>query len=297
VLHGDRARLLAYHPDEHPVAIQLGGSDPAALAQAARIAADFGYDEINLNVGCPSDRVQSGRFGACLMAEPGLVAQCVAAMRRRVSVPVTVKSRIAIDEQAEWPALSEFVATVADAGCKRFIVHARKAWLNGLSPRENRDLPPLRHELVHRLKAARPDLHIVANGGIETLEDVRGHLAQVDGVMLGRAAYRNPYLLATVDGRIFGDKSTPLSRREVMERLFPYIEAECGKGTPLVAITRHILGLYQGVPGSRRWRRHLSENAFREGANGEVLRAALHWVEPTTGASPRRLLHKGKFQP
>lgn len=285
VLHGDRARLLGYHPAEHPVAAQLGGSDPARLAEAARIAADFGYDEINLNVGCPSDRVRSGRFGACLMAEPDLVARCVDAMRRAAPVPVTVKSRIAIDDQPEWPSLSNFVATVAGAGCTRFIVHARKAWLKGLSPKENRDTPPLRHGLVHRLKSARPDLFVVVNGGIGTMRQIRAHLGRVDGVMLGRAAYRNPYLLAGVDRAFFGDAARPPTRRAVLERLFPYIEAECAEGTPLVAITRHILGLYQGAPGARRWRRHLSENAHREGAGVDVVRNAMAWTEPMTDAA------------
>lgn len=285
VLRGDRARLLAYHPDEHPVAVQLGGNDPEALAAAARIAADYGYDEINLNVGCPSDRVRAGRFGACLMADPDLVARCVAAMRRAVSVPVTVKSRIAIDDQPEWPTLSNFVATVAEAGCTRFIVHARKAWLKGLNPKENRELPPLRYELVHQLKAERPDLYIVVNGGIETLEQMYGHLAQADGVMLGRAAYGNPYLLATVDQQFFGGTSLPLSRRAVVERFIPYIEAERARGTPLAAMTRHILGLYQGVPGARLWRRHFSENAYQDDAGVAVVRAALEWVEPSPAAT------------
>jgi len=275
VVFGDRDRLLAYNPEEHPLALQLGGCDPARLVEAARVATDFGYDEINLNVGCPSDRVQSGRFGACLMAEPDLVARCVEAMRRAVPVPVTVKSRIAIDDQPEWPTLSKFVATVAGAGCTRFIVHARKAWLEGLSPKENRDVPPLRHELVHRLKAERADLFIVTNGGIETEAEIRTHLDQVDGVMLGRAAYRNPYLLAGVDRDYFGETARPPSRRAVLDALFPYIERERAKGTSLMAITRHILGLYQGLPGARRWRRHLSENAHRDGADIGVVTAAM----------------------
>jgi tRNA-dihydrouridine synthase A len=285
VLHGDRSRLLAYHPEEHPVAIQLGGNDPQALAAAARIAVDYGYDEVNLNIGCPSDRVRAGRFGACLMAEPDLVARCVAAMRRAVSVPVTVKSRIAIDDQPEWPTLSNFITTVADAGCTRFIVHARKAWLKGLNPKENREMPPLRHDLVHRLKVERPDLFIVVNGGIETAEQISDHLAQVDGVMLGRAAYRNPYLLAGFDRQFFGDASLPPSRAAVLERMIPYIEAECAQGTPLTAITRHILGLYQGVPGARRWRRHLSETVHRDGAGAVVVRTALAWGDPPSLAT------------
>jgi len=285
VLHGDRTRLLACHSDEHPVAIQLGGSDPAGLAEAARIAEDIGYDEVNLNVGCPSDRVQSGRFGACLMAEPALVGRCVAAMRRAVSVPVTVKSRIAIDDQPEWPTFSGFVATVADAGCTRFIVHARKAWLEGLSPKENREVPPLRHELVYRLKAERPDLSIVTNGGIGTLDEVREHLACVDGIMLGRAAYRNPYILAGVDSAFFGERLPAPSRGEVVRRMLPYVEGELARGTPLVAMTRHILGLYQGVRGARNWRRHLSENAFHKGAGADVILAAMAFVEAPADAA------------
>ena len=285
ILHGDRKRLLAYHPDEHPVALQLGGCDPQALAEAARIGADHGFDEVNLNVGCPSDRVQAGRFGACLMAEPELVARCVAAMRRAVSVPVTVKSRITIDRLPEWPTLSSFVATVAEAECTRFIVHARAAWLDGLSPKENREVPPLHYDLVYRLKAAWPDLRIVINGGIETLEQVRAHLGQVDGAMLGRAAYRTPYVLAEVDRLFFGEGAPPRSRDAVLERMAPYIEAECANGTPLAAITRHILGLYQGVPGARRWRRHLSENAHREGAGLSVVQSARAMVGPAPAES------------
>jgi tRNA-dihydrouridine synthase A len=275
VLHGDRGRLLAYRPDEHPLALQLGGSDPADLAECARIAESLGFDEINLNVGCPSDRVQSGRFGACLMAEPGLVARCVEAMRGAVSVPVTVKSRIAIDDQEEWPTLRGFVDTVAGAGCGRFIVHARKAWLTGLSPRENRDVPPLRYELVYRLKAERPDLAIVLNGGVTSLSEVDAHLQRVDGVMLGRAAYQNPFLLAGVDRRCFGDGAPPPDRHEIVRAMDDYVAAELAAGTPLAAMTRHMLGLFQGVPGARAWRRHLSEQAHRPGAGLAVLQAAL----------------------
>jgi tRNA-dihydrouridine synthase A len=275
ILHGDRARLLAYDPAEHPLAIQLGGSDPAALAECARIAESLGFDEVNLNVGCPSDRVQSGRFGACLMAEPDLVARCVEAMRTAVSIPVTVKSRIGIDDQEEWPALSGFVRTVSEAGCTRFIVHARKAWLTGLSPKENRDIPPLRYDLVYRLKEERPDLDIIINGGVASLEETDRHLDRVDGVMLGRAAYQNAYLLAEVDRRYGDGNLIPPTRHEIVQAMESYVAAELAAGTPLAAMTRHMLSLFQGIPGARAWRRHLSENAHRPGAGLNVLRDAL----------------------
>lgn len=275
VLHGDRARLLAFHPDERPLALQLGGCEPDALAECARIAEDLGFDEVNLNVGCPSDRVQSGRFGACLMMEPDLVARCVAAMRGAVTIPVTVKSRIAIDEQDEWPTLSGFVDTVAEAGCDRFIVHARKALLSGLSPKENREVPPLRHDLVHALKAARRDLTVILNGGVDSHEAIDRHLRRVDGVMLGRAAYRNPYLLAGVDRRYYGENGVRPTRQDVAETMVPYIEAELRGGTPFKAISQHLLGLFHGAPGGRLWRRHLSENAHKPGAGVATLQAAL----------------------
>ncbi|MPY74556.1 MAG: tRNA dihydrouridine(20/20a) synthase DusA [Alphaproteobacteria bacterium] len=278
VLRGDRDRLLRYHPDEHPLAIQLGGAEPLALAECARIAESLGFDEINLNVGCPSDRVQSGRFGACLMAEPALVARCVEAMRGAVSVPVTVKSRIGIDDQEEWPALRAFVETVAAAGCTRFIVHARKAWLTGLSPKENREVPPLRHDLVYRLKEERPDLTVVLNGGVTSLEDADRHLGHVDGVMLGRAAYQTPYVLAEADRRYFGAREAAPDRHAVVEAMAGYVEAELAAGTPLAAMTRHMLGLFQGMPGARAWRRHLSEQAHRPGAGLATLRDALAHV-------------------
>ncbi|WP_074957880.1 tRNA dihydrouridine(20/20a) synthase DusA [Myxococcus fulvus] len=275
VLHGDRERLLGYEAAEHPVAIQLGGSEPEALAEAARIAESWGYDEVNLNVGCPSDRVQSGRFGACLMAEPELVARLVGAMRSAVSIPVTVKSRIAIDELEEWPTLERFVRLIAAEGCTRFIVHARKAWLQGLSPKENRDVPPLRYDLVHRLKQELPHLDISINGGIKTLDAAAEHLKHVDGVMIGRAVYENPYLLAEADRRFFGVTEAPRERHEVVEAMLPYIERSCQRGAPLSAVTRHMLGLFQGLPGARAWRRHLSENAHKPGAGPEVVVAAL----------------------
>ncbi len=284
VLHGDRERLLGYEPAEHPVALQLGGSEPAALAESARIGEEWGYDEINLNVGCPSDRVQSGRFGACLMAEPDLVARLVGAMREAVRIPVTVKSRIAIDEMEEWPTLEDFVRKVSAAGCTRFIIHARKAWLQGLSPKENRDVPPLRYDLVYRLKSEFPHLDISINGGIKTLDAVAEHLKQVDGVMLGRAVYESPYLLADADRRFFGAQEAPVERHAVVEAMLPYIERRMGQGAPLGAMTRHMLGLFQGLPGARAWRRHLSENAHKSGAGPEVVLSALAKVRRAPAA-------------
>ncbi|MBN1209054.1 MAG: tRNA dihydrouridine(20/20a) synthase DusA [Myxococcaceae bacterium] len=278
VIHGDRERLLGFTPAEHPVALQLGGSEPAQLAEAARIGQEWGYDEINLNVGCPSDRVQSGRFGACLMAEPELVARLVGAMREAVRIPVTVKSRLAIDELEEWPTIEHFVRRVSAAGCTRFIVHARKAWLQGLSPKENRDIPPLRYELVYRLKAEFPHLDISLNGGVKSLDAAAGHLRHVDGVMIGRAAYENPYLLAEADQRFFGAAEPPRDRHAVVEAMLPYIEDCRRRGAPVNAITRHMLGLFQGLPGARAWRRYLSENVHKPGAGPEVVSAALAMV-------------------
>jgi tRNA-dihydrouridine synthase A len=284
VLHGDRQRLLGFSPEEHPVALQLGGSDPARLAEAAAIGADYGYDEINLNVGCPSDRVQDGRFGACLMAEPERVAACVGAMRARVSVPVTVKCRIGIDEQDSEADLERFVSAVAGAGCSTFMVHARKAWLNGLSPKQNREVPPLDYGRVYRLKAAHPELQIVINGGIGSLDEAEGHLAVMDGAALGRAAYQNPYLLADVDRRLFGAPTTPPSRLAVIEALLPYAERHIRAGGRLSNIVRHILGLYHGRPRARAFRRHLSERAPRDGAGICVLQEALRLVEDPRAA-------------
>jgi tRNA-dihydrouridine synthase A len=278
VLRGDRERLLGYDPAEHPLALQLGGSEPGELARCAGIAAEFGYDEVNLNVGCPSDRVQSGRFGACLMAEPDLVAECVAAMRAAVNLPVTVKTRIGIDGRDSYEELVDFVARVAMGGCEVFVIHARKAWLNGLSPKENRQIPPLRYEIVHRIKRDFPGLTVVLNGGLTDLDQVAEQLRQVDGVMIGRAAYENPYLLAGVDRRFFGSSAPPSSRHQVIRAFLPYVEAQLRQGTPLHCMTRHILGLFQGVPGARAWRRHLSERACRHGAGVEVLEAALREV-------------------
>ncbi|KAB2932580.1 MAG: tRNA dihydrouridine(20/20a) synthase DusA [Candidatus Contendobacter sp.] len=281
VLHGDRERLLAHDPAEHPLALQLGGSDPGELARCARVAADFGYDEVNLNVGCPSDRVQSGRFGACLMAEPDLVADCVAAMRAAADLPVTVKTRIGIDDRDSYEALTDFVGRVAGGGCEVFVVHARKAWLSGLSPKENREIPPLRHDVVYRLKRDFPGLTIILNGGLTALDQIADSLRRVDGVMIGRAAYENPYLLAEVDQRFFGSSAPPPSRHQVVRAFLPYVEMQLQGGTPLHCMTRHVLGLFRGIPGGRAWRRHLSERAHRRGASAEVLEAALQRVPET----------------
>jgi len=279
VIHGDRARLLGFSEDEHPIALQLGGSDPAKLREAARIGADLGYDEINLNVGCPSDRVQEGRFGACLMSEPELVGACVAEMHAHHSVPVTVKCRIGIDDQDEEEDLRRFIEVVADAGCTRFIVHARKAWLKGLSPKENREVPPLDYARVYRLKAARPDLEIVLNGGIETIEDAGVHLDHVDGVMLGRAAYQNPAILADVDRVIFGVNAASPTRADALNAMLPYIEQHLDRGGRLSNVTRHVLGLYHGQPRGKTFRRHLSEGATVASATADVLRDAIAIVE------------------
>ena len=271
LLFGDRERLLRFDPVEHPVALQLGGSDPEQLARCSLIGEEWGYDEINLNLGCPSDRVQSGRFGACLMAEPKLVAECVSAMQEGLSVPVSVKQRIGIDDLDSYQQLCDFVGTIAATGCRIFIVHARKAWLQGLSPKENREIPPLRYEVVHQLKRDFPQLDIVINGGIETLAQCQAQLELVDGVMVGRAAYHNPWLLADADRLLFGDPSPPPSRQQVVQQLLPFVDRELQAGTPLNRITRHILGLFHGQPGARAWRRTLSEQAWRPGATGNLL--------------------------
>lgn len=278
VLNGDRQRLLGYSEAERPLVLQLGGSDPAKLAEAARIAEGFGYDEVNLNCGCPSERVQSGAFGACLMAEPDLVADCVAAMRAAVSIPVTVKNRISIDDLPARETLFTFVDKVAAAGCTVFTVHARKAWLRGLSPKENREVPPLDYSLVAELKAARPGLTIVLNGGITTIDQCREHLATFDGVMLGRAAYQTPGLLGHVDSALFRE-GAPIAAASAVRAYEPYIAARLAEGSSLHAMTRHMLGLFTGQPGARQWRRILSENAVKKGAGLEVLHAALAAVE------------------
>ncbi|HEU0017124.1 MAG TPA: tRNA dihydrouridine(20/20a) synthase DusA [Methyloceanibacter sp.] len=274
VLRGDRKRLLQFHADEHPVALQVGGSDADALAEAARIGAEFGYDEINLNVGCPSDRVQAGRFGACLMAEPELVADLIAAMGASAKVPVTVKCRIGIDDQDAEESLDRFIDAVAQGGCRTFILHARKAWLEGLSPKENRDVPPIDYDRVYRMKARRPDLTIIVNGGIGSFSEAEEHLTHVDGVMLGRAAYQDPYILAEVDQRLFGASGPAPSRLDVLDSFMPYVEAQLSRGVRLNQMTRHILGLFHGQPRARAFRRVLAENAHLDGAGLDVLKAA-----------------------
>jgi len=285
VLRGNRGRLLDFDPAEHPVAVQLGGNDPLQLAEAARVAAGFGYDEVNLNVGCPSDKVQTGRFGACLMMDAGLVARCVGAMREAVSVPVTVKTRIGVDEHDSYEFLAAFVDQVARAGCETIIVHARKAILRGLSPRENLAIPPLRHGVVHRLKTDFPQLTVIINGGIRTIEDIEGHLQHVDGVMLGRKAYDDPFFLTQVQARFLGeagDRPAP-AREAVVRRMADYARRESGTGVRLHHVTRHMLGLYHGLPGARGWRRFLSERACRADAAPELLIESLTAMEPATG--------------
>jgi tRNA-dihydrouridine synthase A len=273
LVRGGQLRLLEHSQQEHPVALQLGGSDPVELAQAARLGAQAGYDEINLNVGCPSDRVQSGRFGACLMREPGLVGDCVRAMRETVDVPVTVKCRIGVDDQDDYADLQHFTEQMLEAGVGVLVVHARKAWLKGLSPKENREVPPLDYERVYRLKREFPQLVVVINGGITTVAQVQTHLAQLDGVMLGRAAYHDPYLLAQIEHALHGE---PLPTREsVLQHLRPYVEAELARGTALKHISRHLLGLYQGEPGARAFRRTLSEGAHLPGAGWALLEQAM----------------------
>jgi tRNA-dihydrouridine synthase A len=280
VLHGDRARLLAYDPAEHPLALQLGGSDSAELATTARIGADFGFDEINLNVGCPSDRVQSGRFGACLMREPALVAECVAAMIAAVpaQVPVTVKCRLGVDEQDEYEALRDFVDTVAAAGCRVFIVHARKAWLSGLSPKENREVPPLNHECVYRLKRERPDLTVVINGGIVEVDAVEAHLGHCDGVMIGRAAYHEPWTLHRMARLVFADGCEAMRREDAILAMRDHVETHLARSEPLKHISRHWLGLFHGQPRARGFRRTLSEGAHRPGAGWALVAQALAHV-------------------
>ena len=278
LLRGKRDTLLAFEPCESPIALQLGGSDPKALAECSVIAEDFGYDEINLNVGCPSDRVQNGRFGACLMAEPEIVAECIFEMQNKVNIPVTVKNRIGIDGQETYHDLSTFIETVAQGGCEVFIIHARIAVLTGLSPKQNRVIPPLNYGYVNQIKAAFPALEIIGNGGVQTLTQVDTHLQNLDGVMIGREAYHNPYLLSAVDARFYHDPVPCLTRREVIEAMIPYIQKHLATGGRLNQITRHLLGLFHGVSGARRWRRYLSENAHKQGVNESVVLAALDYV-------------------
>ncbi|NOS89579.1 MAG: tRNA dihydrouridine(20/20a) synthase DusA [Methylococcaceae bacterium] len=279
LLHGDRERFLAFNKAEQPLALQLGGSQAQDLALCSRMAEDYGYNEVNLNVGCPSDRVQNGRFGACLMAEPQLVGDCVAAMIAATAVPITVKSRIGIDDRDSYPELHAFIATVAAAGCRTFIVHARKAWLSGLSPKQNREIPPLRYDWVIQLKRDFPQLEIIINGGITDLGQAEDLLHSVDGVMVGREAYHNPYLLATVDQQLYGSQQQPLSRSEVVDLLLPYVQTHVHAGGRVHSITRHILGLFHGEPGARGWRRYLSEHANLRGADGQVILEALSYTQ------------------
>lgn len=275
IIHG-KGDYLAYSDEEHPVCLQLGGSDPHDLAHAARLAEARGYDEINLNVGCPSDRVQNGRFGACLMADATLVAEGIKAMKDAVSIPVTVKTRIGIDEQDSYAFLCDFIGTVADRGeCDTFIIHARKAWLSGLSPKQNREIPPLDYPRVYQLKQDFPQLTLAINGGIKTIEEAKEHLNHVDGVMIGREAYQNPGMLVDIDRQLFGSTTPSVDCVAAVEAMYPYIEKELAQGTYLGHITRHMLGLFQGIPGSRQWRRHLSENAHKAGADVSVLEQAL----------------------
>lgn len=281
ILHGDYKHLLAYSPAEHPIAIQLGGSNPNDLARCAKIAEEYGYDEINLNIGCPSDRVQSGRFGACLMAEPALVGDCISAMRAQVKIPVTIKTRIGIDENDSYEHLTSFVGQVNAAGCDTFIIHARKAWLKGLSPKENREIPPLRYEVVAQLKKDFAALTIILNGGIKSHAEIATHLEQFDGVMLGREAYHNPYLLAFVDQNYYDDDALVKTREQIIDSILPYIQQEIGKGQQLKHISRHILGLFHGEPNAKQWRRYLSENAHKADAGIVIVKNALERVVST----------------
>lgn len=274
ILHGQAERYLSFNQAEHPLALQLGGSEPNEMTQCATIAADFGYDEVNINVGCPSERVQKGAFGACLMAEPQLIADCVASMQAKISIPVTVKNRIGIDDQDDYEGLHQFISTVAAAGCKTFIIHARKAWLKGLSPKENREIPPLCYELVYQIKREFPELEIIINGGITSLSACQEHMQHVDGVMVGREAYHNPWLLAEVDTVIYGDKPQSDDRYTVLEAMLVYIEQQEVAGVRVSHIGRHILGLFQGLPGARQWRRHLSENMHKPEANLNLFKEA-----------------------
>ncbi|GLQ74441.1 tRNA dihydrouridine(20/20a) synthase DusA [Vibrio penaeicida] len=283
IIHG-KGDFLAYSEEEHPVALQLGGSNPADLATCAKLAQERGYDEINLNVGCPSDRVQNGRFGACLMGEPNLVAECVAAMREVVDVPVTVKTRIGIDDQDSYEFLTDFVSTVSEkGGCEQFTIHARKAWLSGLSPKENREIPPLDYPRAYQLKKDFSHLNIAVNGGIKTLDEAKEHLQYLDGVMIGREAYQSPYLLAFVDQELFGSEKPVKKRSDIVREMYPYIEKELSNGAYLGHMTRHMLGLFQSMPGARQWRRYISENAHKKGAGLEVVETALAKIPAELG--------------
>ncbi len=277
IIHGDRDRFLTYNEEEHPIAIQLGGSDPKDLGTCAEIVTTYGYDEINLNVGCPSARVQSGSFGACLMAEPDLVAECVASMKQKTSLPVTVKTRLGIDDRDSYEELSDFIKTVQKAGCETFILHARKAWLNGLSPKENREVPPLQYDVVYQIKKDFPELEIMINGGIKSKHDINTHLAHIDGVMIGREAYHNPFILADIDQLFYNHQASP-SRIEVIEEFIGYLDKQIDKGVHLKHMSRHILGLFQGQVGAKKWRRHISENAHKPNTTSQVIKDALSEV-------------------
>ncbi|MDH5393116.1 MAG: tRNA dihydrouridine(20/20a) synthase DusA [Gammaproteobacteria bacterium] len=279
IIFGDRDRYLHYNNEEHPVALQLGGSDPGQLAECTRIAADYGYDEVNLNLGCPSNRVQNGSFGACMMAEPDRVAECLVAMQQAAKIPVSAKTRIGIDDKDSFDELVHFIGTLHEAGCNDFIVHARKAILKGLSPKENRSIPPLKYDVVYQIKQLFPQCHISINGGVKTLQQVTEHLKQVDGVMMGREAYHNPYLLADIDRVLFDDHHQVLSRHQLVESMFPYIENEMQKGVRLHSIVRHMLGIFQGVKGTKAWKRYLSESVQRTDAGIEILKTALTLVD------------------
>lgn len=278
ILYGNREQHLGYSEPEHPLVLQLGGSQPDELARCAEIAADYGYDEINLNVGCPSDRVQNGRFGACLMAHPQLVADCVAAMQAAVSLPVSVKSRIGIDDRDSYAELVDFIGTIAETGCRTFVIHARKAWLSGLSPKENREIPPLRYDVVYQLKKDFPQLEIIMNGGITTLDCCQEILQHVDGVMLGREVYHNPFLMTAVDSQLYGQAANSVSRQDVVLAMLPYVEQQLAEGVRLNSISRHLLGLFHGEKGARAWRRYISEHATRPGADQRVLLSALEFT-------------------
>lgn len=284
LLHGNRDYLLRFDHGEHPVALQLGGNDPRDLSRCARMGADAGYDEINLNCGCPSDRVQAGQFGASLMKSPRTVAEGIAAMRASVRIPVTVKTRIGVDDWDSYSHLVDFIGTVAEAGCNTFIIHARKAWLQGLSPKQNREIPPLQYNRAYQLKQDFPALEIILNGGVNSLDEVANHLAQVDGVMLGRAAYHNPYLLADVDRRFYGKTGSIPSREQILDRYADFMENQLAEGVKLSHMSRHAVGLFQGQPGARRFRRYISEHACRPGAGTEVLYAAVDAMHETAKA-------------
>lgn len=280
LIHGDAQRYLKFNQEEHPIALQLGGSDPKAMAICAKMAEDAGYNEVNINVGCPSDRVQNGAFGACLMAEPELVAENVVKMQAAVDIPVTVKNRIAIDEMEEEETLRNFLSIVKESGCKTFVVHARKAWLKGLSPKQNRDVPPLNYPLIYQMKNEFPELEIIINGGIKTLDECDEHLTQVEGVMVGREAYHNPYLMTEVDQRIYGESAKAIpTRLEVLEMYSEYIQKQMSEGVYLKSMSRHLLGLFTGEAGAKAWRRHISENAHKEGAGIEVIEKAAAFIK------------------